>query len=111
MLSSSDFDRVQGHFASQAQVLKRYQWGSIAVAVVALAFLAYEPSTLAMVAFVVGFVYWRDTRNRQQALERAVLEAPILMQLADKVDRIAGQSEPRANPIKEYLASRQSGGG
>ena len=100
---------VSEHLDRQAAILRRYQYVSLVFAISAAAgfFLGYGPP--AMFVFVVAFVYWRDTRNRQQSLENARVSfqancafAQAPKDLTNRFDAIAPR-EPQPTPMQSFL--------
>lgn len=100
---------VTAHLDQQARVLRRYQYASLAVAALASIGLLLGLGTPAMFVFAIAFVYWRDTRNRQQSLENArasfqsfVTLAQGIKDLTDRIDAVAPRG-PQPTPLQSFM--------
>ena len=109
MAYESEQREVQAHLDKQAATLRLYRWGSLALVGLASAALYADLGTPAMITFVIGFVYWRDTRNREQSLENArasfnmqVVFATAMAELTQRVDK-AVPREPAPSGIKSFM--------
>ena len=76
MRYEAEVREATAHFDKQAGALKFWRWGSLVALACASWGLMAGVGLPAMVAFVIAFVYWRDTRLREQYLQTP--QAPAL---------------------------------
>lgn len=106
---------ITDHFNRQASALKVWRWGSLIVLACAIWGLAAGGGLPATLAFVVGFVYWRDVRSREQYLQNSRHLFDSQMAFARALAECRGRlgldpPQPRS-PFAELLRRKRDQGG